>query len=429
MPRDALATAAPNDAQGLRAALATAFQATRQRSVDDCNPLELEDYSLQAAAFASPPKWHLAHTTWFFETFLLKPFVDAYVTPNPRYEVLFNSYYNGIGDQHPRHQRGLLSRPGLADVLAYRAHVDAAMLELLYSATPAIWEAVAERCALGLEHERQHQELMYTDIKYSLSANPLYPEFTPQAAREHTGDAPRDAMWEPFEGGLREIGYTGEAFAFDNELPRHRVYVEPFELADRLVTNAEYQAFVDDDGYARPEFWLADGWALVERERWASPLHWVERDGVGMEFTLHGLRPREAASPVCHVSGYEAEAFTRWAGARLPTEAEWECAAADLRLRSRGRDTEGLLHPAAAGPGERQFFGACWQWTQSAYSPYPGFRPSGGAIGEYNGKFMSNQWVLRGGSCVTWSSQARSTYRNFFYPADRWQFSGIRLAR
>jgi ergothioneine biosynthesis protein EgtB len=235
--------------------------------------------------------------------------------------------------------------------------------------------------------------------------------------------------WERFEGGLRTTGHNGQGFAFDNEFPRHRVYLEPYELADRLVTNAEFQAFIEDGGYTRPELWLADGWAQVQTENWTGPLHWVDEEGQAREFTLWGLRPRNPAEPVCHVSGYEADAYARWAGLRLPTEAEWECAAVDLALRSSGRDTHERLHPAAAAADERQYYGACWQWTQSAYGPYPGYRPSTGAIGEYNGKFMSNQWVLRGGSCVTWSSQARPTYRNFFYPPDRWQFSGIRLAR
>jgi ergothioneine biosynthesis protein EgtB len=407
-------------------ALRREFAATRRRSLEDCASLEAEDYTLQAAAFASPPKWHLAHTSWFFETFILKPFAEGYASPDERYEMLFNSYYNGIGEQHPRDRRGLLSRPLLAEVLAYREHVDAAMVELLSPGAPA---AVYERCVLGVEHERQHQELMFTDIKYSLAANPMFPAFAPPAGSASKATGNRPLAWDRFDGGLLEIGATGEVFAFDNEGPRHRFFLEPFALADRLVTNGEYQAFIDDGGYRRPELWLADGWARVQQDRWCAPLHWVDRDGERLEFTLEGLVPRDPNRPVCHVSGFEADAYARWSGARLPTEVEWECAAVLLDPPAAGRDTGAGLHPAAAGAGERQYFGACWQWTQSAYSPYPGYKPSPGAIGEYNGKFMSNQWVLRGGSCVTWTSQARPTYRNFFYPQDRWQFSGIRLAR
>ena len=407
--------------------LDAAYRRTRERSVADCAPLRREDYTLQAAAFASPPKWHLAHTTWFFETFILKPFAPGYESPEPRYEVLFNSYYNGIGEQHPRAARGLLSRPDLDEVLAYRQHVDRAMGDLLAAAPTAGWSEVEARCRLGIEHERQHQELMYTDIKFSLAANPLYPAFSEGEL------APGEVMpapgWDRFDGGLHEIGFAGGDFCFDNELPRHRVFLEPFEISRQLVTNADYQAFIDDGGYRRPELWLADGWAVVQAERWQAPLHWLDVGGGGREYTLHGPVARDPARPVCHVSGYEADAFARWAGARLPTEAEWEHAATAIGEVPGGRDTAALLHPPPADAGGRQFYGACWQWTQSAYAAYPGFAPSAGAIGEYNGKFMSNQWTLRGGSCVTWSSQARPTYRNFFYPADRWQFSGIRLAR
>lgn len=409
-------------------ATAVAFGDTRRQSVDICRPLEIEDYGLQAAVFASPPKWHLAHTTWFFETFVLKPFASGYAPIEPLYEMLFNSYYNGIGEQHPRHQRGLLSRPTLDEVLGYREHVDTAMADLLERVGHAEREAIRARSVLGIEHERQHQELFFTDLKYSLSANPLYPVYLPMELPAQEDTAP--LQWLGCEGGLVEIGHGGSGFCFDNEVPRHRCFVEPFEIASRLVTNAEYQAFVDDGGYERPELWLADGWTAVQSEGWGAPLHWVERDGQALEFTLHGLQPRQASRPVCHVSGYEADAFARWASARLPTEQEWEVAAADQPGGAAGMD-DGVYHPQAAPArgGMTQLYGDCWQWTQSAYSPYPGYRASPGAIGEYNGKFMSNQWVLRGGSCVTKSSQARATYRNFFYPQDRWQFSGIRLAR
>ncbi|MFK8043118.1 ergothioneine biosynthesis protein EgtB [Congregibacter sp.] len=414
------------------------FLATRQRFLAICQPLELEDYGLQAAEFASPPKWHLAHTTWFFETFLLKPFVSDYQPLEPLYEVLFNSYYNGIGNQHPRGKRGLLSRPSLQDVFAYREHVDHAMLSLLATVNDREGSEEAQeliaRTVLGIEHERQHQELFFTDIKFSLGVNPLYPRYIAGDVSTQAVTAP--LSWTACGGGLIEIGYEGSDFSFDNELPRHRTYLEAFELANRLITNGEYQAFVDDGGYERPELWLADGWAMVQQEQWIGPLHWVDRGGQQLEFTLMGLQQRAAATPVAHVSGYEADAYARWAGVRLPTEAEWEHVAAmgyehDHDPAESGDSARAALcHPeAAAGEDLQQLYGACWQWTQSAYSPYPGFAPSAGAIGEYNGKFMSNQWVLRGGSCVTPPSQARPTYRNFFYPQDRWQFSGIRLAR
>jgi ergothioneine biosynthesis protein EgtB len=411
-------------------ALAQAFAETRERSVADCASLALEDFTLQAAPFASPPKWHLAHTSWFFETFILKPLMPGYERQQPQFEVLFNSYYNGIGEQHPRDRRGLLSRPLLDEVLAYRHRIDTLIPELLVASVgDEAAGTIRDRCELGIEHERQHQELLFTDIKFSLAANPMYPAFTEAPDVSTAPSRPRRQGWDSFEGGLCEQGHVGSGFCFDNELPRHRVYLEPFELADRLVSNAEYQAFVDDGGYERPELWLADGWTLVQAQGWTGPLYWLDRDGEQMEYTLYGPAPRRESKPVCHVSGYEADAYARWAGARLPTEAEWEHAAASLDVASCGRDHGLGLHPAAAADAQRQYFGACWQWTQSAYGPYPGFRPSPGAIGEYNGKFMSNQWVLRGGSCVTWSSQARHSYRNFFYPQDRWQFSGIRLAR
>ncbi|WOJ92755.1 ergothioneine biosynthesis protein EgtB [Congregibacter variabilis] len=414
-------------------ALRDSFVATRRQFLTICEPLEVEDYGLQAAEFASPPKWHLAHTTWFFETFLLKQFLGDYEPVDPMYEVLFNSYYNGIGAQHPRAQRGLLSRPLLSEVLSYREHVDKAMLLLLATASVhEECETILSRTVLGIEHERQHQELFFTDVKYSLGANPLYPTYRSEVCTAN--EAPGPLQWTKFEGGLIEIGHNGKGFCFDNEQPRHRVYIEPFEIANRLVTNGDYQDFIDDGGYERPEFWLADGWATAQREHWTAPLHWHEREGESVEFTLGGLKTRSRATPLCHVSGYEADAYARWAGARLPTEAQWEHMAEQTKGSTAPRDINDahLLHchpESAKGGGLEQLYGACWQWTQTAYSPYPGFAPSTGAIGEYNGKFMSNQWVLRGGSCVTPSSQARPGYRNFFYPQDRWQFSGIRLAR
>ena len=408
-------------------ALLTAFHTTRRESLDACAGLALEDYSLQAAEFASPPKWHLAHTTWFFETFLLQPFAADYRSPDPAYAMLFNSYYNGVGEQFTRAQRGLLSRPSLEAVLAWRGQVNAAVAALVEAGHPEA-ATIRERLRLGIEHERQHQELLFTDIKYSLAVNPLLPALS-DAPVDSTGDTP-PLRWERFEGGLLEIGHDGEGFCFDNEQPRHRSYLQPFTLADRLVSNGEFAEFVADGGYERPELWLADGWATVQRENWRCPLYWREREGQPLEYTLYGLKERSAAAPVCHLSGYEADAYARWAGARLPTEQEWEVAALQAPT-PRDAPLGERLHPAPAGAGTglRQLYDACWQWTRSAYSPYPGYRPCSGAIGEYNGKFMSNQWVLRGGSCVSKAAQLRPSYRNFFYPPDRWQFSGLRLAK
>lgn len=417
--------------EDLDSALVKAFHATREYSVKACESLELEDYGLQAAVFASPPKWHLAHTSWFFETFILKPFASEYETPDPTYELLFNSYYNAIGKQYPRAQRGLLSRPTVSRVLVYRQHVDSAMALLLTEENHPHRETIRQRCLLGIEHEKQHQELFYTDIKYSLFVNPLYPVFSNRAETPSAGAT--EMQWRNFSGGLFDLGVdAGQAsFAFDNELPAHKVFIEPFSLANRLVTNREYQNFIDDGGYTKPVYWLADGWATVQEQQWSQPLYWLDVQGKAMEFTLYGLRERQADQPVCHLSGYEADAYANWAQARLPTEAEWEFAARQQAFNA-GQDM--VLHPQAVCPDDAaepllQLNDSCWQWTASAYRAYPGFKASAGAIGEYNGKFMSNQWVLRGGSCVSSVGHLRSTYRNFFYPEDRWQFSGIRLAK
>jgi ergothioneine biosynthesis protein EgtB len=403
------------------------YRETRAQSLSFCEPLAIEDYGLQSEPFTSPPKWQLAHTTWFFETFLLKPFLEGYATPEPRYEVLFNSYYNGIGEQYPRPRRGLLSRPTVAEVRDYRASVDAGIESLLAETQHPARQDIVARLELGIEHERQHQELFFTDLKWSLAVNPLLPVYTdavPTADPE-----PVSQSWHAFEGGLVETGYAGDGFCFDNELPRHRVFVEAFELAGRLVTNGEFALFIEDGGYQRPELWLADGWDTVQARQWVAPHYWLQRDGEALEYTLHGPQPRRDHNPVCHVSGYEADAYARWAGARLPTEHEWELAAAGAAAPKNGVDS-GHYHPRpAGGSGLRQLYGDCWQWTQSGYGPYPGYRASSGAIGEYNGKFMSSQWVLRGGSCVSKADHLRPSYRNFFYPPDRWQFSGIRLAR
>jgi len=377
-----------------------------------CEPLAIEDYGVQPMPDASPPKWHLAHTTWFFETFLLKPYLPAYRPFNADFEFLFNSYYNGVGKQFPRGERGNLSRPTVAEVRDYRAHVDAAMETLFGQAED---EAEA-RSLLGLQHEQQHQELLLTDVKYNFGHNPLHPAYRDDPGRPGSRPAPRLRFIES-GGGVREIGTTSNgAFAFDNETPRHRVFLEPHALANRLVTNGEYLAFIEDGGYTRPELWLADGWTrLHSGERWTAPLYWRLKNDCWREYHLTGLTQLDLDAPVIHVSYYEADAYARWAGARLPTEQEWETAAEDLSPEANG--------------GLTQMFGDAWQWTASAYGSYPGYEPLPGALGEYNGKFMSNQMVLRGGSCVTAEDHVRPSYRNFFYPGDRWQFSGIRLAR
>ncbi len=406
------------------------YRCTRQQSVAACEPLANEDFGLQAEAFTSPPKWHIAHTSWFFETFLLEPYLAHYRPLEKVYAVLFNSYYNGVGEQFPRPRRGLLSRPTVAEVMAYRQHVDQHMEALLAQEQHPQRREIEQRCRLGIEHEQQHQELFYTDLKYSLFCNPLLPAYMAASAQTPAVGPIRRPAWHSFAGGLVEIGDDGAGFAFDNEAPRHRVYLAPFEFGDRLVSNAEYQQFIDDGGYRRAELWLADGWTALQASNWRCPHYWFQRQGRWHEYTLHGPRELDPAQPVCHISAYEADAYARWAGCRLPTEAEWEHAAAGQRVNSPGA-AEGYYHPRAAakGSGPGQLYGECWQWTSSAYAPYPGFTAAAGAIGEYNGKFMCNQLVLRGGSCVTARGHVRASYRNFFYPGDRWQFSGIRLAR
>jgi dimethylhistidine N-methyltransferase len=377
---------------------------------------------------ASPAKWHLAHVSWFFETFLLEPHLPGHQPFDPAYRLLFNSYYNGVGVPFARAQRGLVTRPGLADVLAYRAHVDAAMARLLAQGVDdRLWPLVE----LGLAHEQQHQELLLTDIKHLFSINPLKPSYAGRWPLTPVAPVPRG--WLAFDGGVSAIGHDGPGFAFDNEGPRHCIFLEPFELATHPVTNGDWIAFIDDGGYRRPELWLSDGWANVQAEGWHAPLYWRHDEAGWRCFTLHGEAPVDCHAPVAHVSFYEADAFARWAGARLPTEAEWEVAAAALAPAGNFADS-GAFHPLAprapASSGEAaQMFGDVWEWTASAYLPYPGYRPAEGAVGEYNGKFMSGQMVLRGGSCATPPDHVRATYRNFFPPAARWQFSGLRLAR
>jgi len=401
------------------------YRAVRQGTEALTRALTPEDQQVQSMPDASPAKWHLAHTSWFFETFLLMPRLAGYRPFDSRFAYLFNSYYEALGPRQPRPERGLLTRPSVADVMAYRAHVDEAMARLLASGADDLRGLID----LGLAHEEQHQELILMDILHLFAVSPLNPAYAPpKPARPASPPGP--PTFTAFEGGLVEVGHTGEGFAFDNERPRHKVWLEPYQLADRLVTNGEWLAFMADGGYARPELWLSEGWARRQAEDWQAPLYWRETDAGWAAMTLHGLRPIDPPQPVSHVSFYEADAYASWAGARLPTEAEWEKAAqgvcADGNFLSSGRLEPG---PAPADARLAQMFGDLWEWTRTAYGPYPGFKPAAGAVGEYNGKFMAGQYVLRGGACVTPAGHIRASYRNFFYPHQRWMFSGVRLAK
>ena len=414
-----------------------------------CEPLAIEDFVVQTMPDVSPVKWHLAHTSWFFETFILKPGLSGYRPFDDRFEALFNSYYNAVGEPWPRAHRGLLSRPTVTGIRSYRKHVDTALEEFLASPTADRLARFAPILELGLNHEEQHQELILTDVKHVLSVNPSQPAYravvapveAEPAADPGRGRDTTPLTWTARPGGLVQVGSPGDGFAFDNERPRHRVHLEPFAIADRLVTSGEFADFIADGGYGRPDLWLADGWDAKNRGGWQAPLYWT-RDGDGwLQFTLSGSRPVERSEPACHVSYYEADAFARWAGARLPREEEWEEVAAACPVRGNFLDS-GRLHPGPApmaggrqagrarqSEGPAQLFGDVWEWTASPYLPYPGYVPFAGALGEYNGKFMVNQLVLRGGSCVTPDGHVRPTYRNFFPPETRWQFSGLRLAR
>ena len=424
-----------------RTALGARFEQVRATTETLAAPLSSEDASLQSMPDASPTKWHLAHTSWFFETFILERVETAFKPFDPTFRVLFNSYYNAVGDKHPRSERGLISRPNLAEVLDYRRHVTARISELLPEIA-AGETALAALMWLGCNHEEQHQELILTDLKHLLSKNPLRPAY--QERWPLTQIQGRKPRWVTYRGGMISIGCDmddrASAFCFDNEGPRHQVFIEPFELASYPVTHGDFAAFIDDRGYMRPELWLSMGWDWLQANHIAAPLYWERRDGQWHTFTLHGMMPIDAHTPICHINYFEADAFARWAsaqshlkGARLPREAEWEHAAvsADAEgnfLESRAlhplalRDEKYSSHPA-------QLFGDVWEWTQSAYLPYPRYRAADGAVGEYNGKFMCNQFVLRGGSCATPRQHIRPSYRNFFPPEARWQFSGLRLAR
>lgn len=403
---------------------ATRYRRVRQGTLALTRHLSAEDQLAQSMPDASPAKWHMAHTTWFFETFLLAPRLANYTPFDPAFAYLFNSYYEALGPRQPRPERGLLTRPSLDRVLAYRAHVDDAMARLLDGGC----ERFAELLDLGLAHEEQHQELILMDILHLFAQSPLKPAYAPAPALP-VGRDPGEAAQIVFEGGLVEIGHDGQGFAFDNEGPRHQTFLQPYRLADRLVTNGEWLSFMADGGYLRPEFWLSEGWARVQAEGWTAPLYWEEGPAGWLAMTLQGRRAVAPHAPVTHISFYEADAYATWAGARLPTEAEWEHAASGQPATGNLLD-EGQLGPAAAKPGQglRQMFGDVWEWTRSAYAPYPGFHPAAGAVGEYNGKFMIGQMVLRGGCCVTPDGHVRASYRNFFYPHQRWMFSGLRLA-
>ena len=411
--------------------LLSAYQAVRSHTDALAAPLSSEDQCIQSMPDVSPTKWHRAHVTWFFETFLLKPHLDGYREYHPAFSYLFNSYYETVGQRHPRPERGNLSRPSCEEVTAYRAHVDEAMAELL--ARP-LDGPTTELVTLGLHHEQQHQELLLMDIKHVLSTNqalwPAYHDLPPAPPALSANGQPA-AGWVGFDGGEVMVGHGGDGFAFDNESPRHRVILPPYRLADRLVTCGQWLEFMADGGYDTPTLWLSDGWYQRLEHRWEAPSYWDFHPDDGWRvFTLHGLQPVSLDEPVCHLSYYEADAFARWAGARLPTEAEWEHAAADQPPEGNLGD-QGRLHPAPAptGDGLRQLYGDVWEWTSSPYGPYPGFQPAPGAVGEYNGKFMVNQFVLRGGACVTPPGHIRATYRNFFHPHTRWHFSGVRLAQ
>jgi ergothioneine biosynthesis protein EgtB len=431
---DAFAPASGFDRTGggdRAAELLERFRRVRQLSESLCATLEPEDCVVQSMPDVSPTKWHLAHTSWFFETFILNVWMSEYQPEVPAYAYLFNSYYNAAGDMHRRDLRGLISRPTVAEAYRFRRSIDAHIRKLLENADDELLKQMEPVFTIGLHHEQQHQELLVTDIKHVFAQNPLYPVFREgKEAPAQRAIVPCDFV--DFEEAIVEIGHAGGGFSYDNEGPRHRALVPAFSIATRPVTNGEYIEFIEAGGYRKPQHWLSLGWMNVNEQRWEAPLYWTKRDGRWWNFTLSGMRPVDGAEPVTHVSHFEADAFANWSGARLPTEFEWERAAIDLRIEGNFVDTE-RFHPTPLLPqpnGQlQQMYGDVWEWTRSAYLPYPGYRAAPGALGEYNGKFMSNQMVLRGGSCATSQNHIRPTYRNFFQPEKRWQFTGIRLAR
>jgi len=413
-----------------RKQVAARYREIRALSERLCEPLGVEDYVIQSMPDASPAKWHLAHTSWFFETFVLQPGLPGYRSSESLNSYLFNSYYNAVGPMHCRARRGMISRPTVEETYRYRRQIDDAMMDLFNYASETRWRQLESVIVLGLHHEQQHQELFLTDIKHMFAQNPLYPAYSKRP--DSTPGTVPALNWGHFHEGMYWLGHQGEDFCFDNECPRHRVFLENFQVASRLVTNGEYLAFMDDNGYARPELWLSLGWLTANEQKWKAPLYWEKQEAEWFTFTLTGWCKVNPSEPVCHVSYFEADAYARWANSRLPTEAEWEIASANLPLSGNFVETE-HYHPTIA-PETRngelaQMFGDVWEWTRSSYAPYPRYVPAKGAIGEYNGKFMCNQYVLRGGSCATSRTHIRRTYRNFFAPDKRWQFTGIRLAK
>lgn len=414
--------------------LTKSFKTVRDFSHTLAEPLEIEDYVIQSMPDVSPTKWHLAHTSWFFETFVLSKAVKGYKSLSPQYAYLFNSYYIQAGERHLRPKRGLISRPTVEETYNYRNYVDEHMVEFMDGADEREWKEFSPVIEIGIHHEQQHQELIVTDIKHVFSENPLRPVYVANSDKNgKSAKGAPPAKWIDFEGGLNLIGHEGKGFGYDNEYPRHKVYIEPFRLQSRLVTNGEYIEFIEDGGYETPGLWLSEGWATVESRSWKAPFYWERKNGRWACFTLSGMRSVITEEPVCHVSYFEADAYARWSGARLPTESEWESAAGGLPVE--GNFVEELsFHPEARASVKvqlplRQMYGDVWEWTQSPYTSYPGFKTLPGALGEYNGKFMCSQFVLRGGSCATSKSHIRKTYRNFFPPDARWQFMGIRLAK
>jgi ergothioneine biosynthesis protein EgtB len=420
------------ESPGRRERLLAHYRKVREFTARLCRDLEPEDCVVQSMPDVSPTKWHLAHTSWFFETFVVKTWMPRYRPEVPQYAYLFNSYYNAAGDMHRRDLRGLISRPTVAETYRFRESIDQCVGQLIEDADETLLAEIEPIVTLGLHHEQQHQELLLTDIKHVLAQNPLYPVFA-EAAPQSCDNSVAPQRFVEFGEAITSIGHDGAGFSYDNEGPRHRALVPAFSLSNRLITNGEYLEFMEAGGYTRPEFWLSLGWTTVNEQRWRAPLYWVERDGAWWNFTLSGFRPVDEAEPVTHVSYFEADAYANWAGARLPTEFEWERAAADFPIAGNFVDDE-RFHPSPVShsPNDntlQQIYGDVWEWTRSAYLPYPGYKAGPGALGEYNGKFMCNQMVLRGGSCATSRDHVRLTYRNFFQPEKRWQFTGIRLAR